>query len=190
MHTITQKNKVHATIYDANIPAYEDKLLLGKTYLISNAVVKLTKPQYQASMGEIQWTISGRTRVQEIDEDHSALISSAYNFVPFNRLEPYMDSNSDTSIIGVPIDIKPKRLVQTRFETQTYIQDIVLIDMSARVYVELEDSTGSLSGTMIGETSETLLECTAKELMDSGSQVLEKIRITVEEDQFFYIRGM
>ncbi|KAL2465693.1 hypothetical protein Adt_41544 [Abeliophyllum distichum] len=42
---------------------------------------------------------------------------------------------------------------------------------------------------MIGETAETLLECTAKELMDSGSQVLEKIRITVEEDQLFYIRG-
>ncbi|KAL2497341.1 hypothetical protein Adt_22891 [Abeliophyllum distichum] len=42
---------------------------------------------------------------------------------------------------------------------------------------------------MIGETAKTLLECTAKELMDSGSQVLEKIRITVEEDQLFYIRG-
>ncbi|KAL2462204.1 hypothetical protein Adt_45624 [Abeliophyllum distichum] len=42
---------------------------------------------------------------------------------------------------------------------------------------------------MIGETTETLLECTTKELMDSGSQVLEKIRITVEEDQLFYIKG-
>ncbi|KAL2474428.1 hypothetical protein Adt_35164 [Abeliophyllum distichum] len=43
---------------------------------------------------------------------------------------------------------------------------------------------------MIGETSETFLQYTAKELMDSGSQVLDKIRVTLEEDQFFYIRGM
>ncbi|KAL2526193.1 Nucleic acid-binding [Abeliophyllum distichum] len=31
-------------------------------------------------------------------------------------------------IIGVAIDIKPKRLIQTRFGTQSYIQDVVLID--------------------------------------------------------------
>ncbi|KAL2532555.1 hypothetical protein Adt_05906 [Abeliophyllum distichum] len=43
---------------------------------------------------------------------------------------------------------------------------------------------------MIGETAETFLQSTAKELMDSGSQVLDKIRITLEEDHFFYIRGM
>ncbi|KAL2520740.1 replication protein A 70 kDa DNA-binding subunit D-like [Forsythia ovata] len=45
----------------------------------------------------------------------------------------------------------------------------------ARVYVELEDLTGSLSGTMIGETAETFLQYTAKQLMDSGSEVLDKI---------------
>ncbi|KAL2527565.1 Uncharacterized protein Adt_12619 [Abeliophyllum distichum] len=43
---------------------------------------------------------------------------------------------------------------------------------------------------MIGETIETFLQYTAKELMDSGSKVLDKIRIMLEEDQFFYIRGM
>ncbi|KAL2494103.1 Replication factor-A C terminal domain-containing protein [Forsythia ovata] len=60
----------------------------------------------------------------------------------------------------------------------------------ARVYLELEDSTGSLSGTMIGDTAEKFLQYTGKQLMDSGSQVLEKIRITLEEEQFFYVKGM
>ncbi|KAL2529630.1 Uncharacterized protein Fot_22231 [Forsythia ovata] len=43
---------------------------------------------------------------------------------------------------------------------------------------------------MIGETTEMFLQYTAKQLMDSGSQVLDKIRITLEEDRFFYIKGM
>ncbi|KAL2481353.1 hypothetical protein Adt_34319 [Abeliophyllum distichum] len=43
---------------------------------------------------------------------------------------------------------------------------------------------------MIGEIAETFLQYIAKELMDSGSHVLDKIRITLEDDQFFYIRGM
>ncbi|KAL2554406.1 hypothetical protein Fot_08025 [Forsythia ovata] len=60
----------------------------------------------------------------------------------------------------------------------------------ARVYLELEDSTGSLSGTMIGDTAEKFLQYTGQQLMDSGSQVLEKIRITLEEAQFFYVKGM
>ncbi|KAL2456038.1 Replication factor-A C terminal domain-containing protein [Forsythia ovata] len=60
----------------------------------------------------------------------------------------------------------------------------------ARVYLELEDSTGSLSGTMIGDTAEKFLQYTGQQIMDSGSQVLEKIRITLEEEQFFYVKGM
>ncbi|KAL2489167.1 hypothetical protein Fot_42459 [Forsythia ovata] len=43
---------------------------------------------------------------------------------------------------------------------------------------------------MIGETADKFLQYTGKQLMDSGSEVLEKIRITLEEDQFFYIKGM
>ncbi|KAL2488328.1 hypothetical protein Fot_41620 [Forsythia ovata] len=62
--------------------------------------------------------------------------------------------------------------------------------LKARVYLELEDSTGSLSGTMIGDTAEKFLQYTGQQIMDSGSQVLEKIRITLEEEQFFYVKGM
>ncbi|KAL2508122.1 hypothetical protein Fot_31769 [Forsythia ovata] len=43
---------------------------------------------------------------------------------------------------------------------------------------------------MIGDTAEKFLQYTGQQLMDSGSQVLEKIRITLEEEQFFYVKGM
>ncbi|KAL2553398.1 hypothetical protein Fot_07017 [Forsythia ovata] len=43
---------------------------------------------------------------------------------------------------------------------------------------------------MNGDTAEKFLQYTGKQLMDSGSEVLEKIRITLEEEQFFYIKGM
>ncbi|KAL2555158.1 hypothetical protein Fot_08777 [Forsythia ovata] len=43
---------------------------------------------------------------------------------------------------------------------------------------------------MIGDTSEKFLQYTGQQIMDSGSQVLEKIRITLEEEQFFYVKGM
>ncbi|CAI9760519.1 unnamed protein product [Fraxinus pennsylvanica] len=44
-----QGNKVHATLYDGNINAFEDQLILSKTYIVSNALVKDTKPEYKAA---------------------------------------------------------------------------------------------------------------------------------------------
>ncbi|KAL2476429.1 Glucan 1 [Abeliophyllum distichum] len=79
-----QKNKIQATLFDNHITAFEDLLLLSKTYLISNATIKLTKPEYVASVG----------------------------------------------IIGVAIDIKPKRLIKVRSGGQSYVQDVVLVDQS------------------------------------------------------------
>ncbi|KAL2461333.1 NADPH--Cytochrome [Abeliophyllum distichum] len=55
------------------------------------------------------------------------------------ELEKYMDSKVDISIIGVALDIKPKRLIQTRFGTQSYIQDVVLINERRKlVWPELD----------------------------------------------------
>ncbi|KAL2456402.1 Nucleic acid-binding [Abeliophyllum distichum] len=109
-----QKNKIQATLFDNHITAFEDLLLLSKTYLISNATIKLTKPEYVASVGPIHWVITGKTRVIEIQEDNNALLSSTYNFTPFDKLKEYMDVDADISIIGVAIDIKPKRLIKVR----------------------------------------------------------------------------
>ncbi|KAL2505488.1 Replication protein A 70 kDa DNA-binding subunit B [Abeliophyllum distichum] len=123
-----ERNKVQATIYDTNIQAFQDQLLPSKTYLISNAAIRLTKPQYRSTVGEIQWTISGRTKVQELQEDHTAFISSTYVFTPFDRLHEHMDSKTDISIIGVAIDIKLKRFIHTRSGIQSCIQDVVLVN--------------------------------------------------------------
>lgn len=51
---LVQGNKVHTTLYDGNITAFENQLLLSKTYIISNVVVKDTKAEYKALNGDFQ----------------------------------------------------------------------------------------------------------------------------------------
>ncbi|KAL2520486.1 replication protein A 70 kDa DNA-binding subunit B-like [Forsythia ovata] len=51
-----------ATLYEQNITAFQDELILERTYLISNVYVKVTSAEYKEKSGEVQWTISGRTR--------------------------------------------------------------------------------------------------------------------------------
>ena len=69
-----------------NINAFQNKLQLTKTYLISNATVKKAKPEYREHNDEMHWTITGRTMIQELNESHDNLLEAAYNFTPFTEL--------------------------------------------------------------------------------------------------------
>ncbi|KAL2457952.1 Replication factor-A C terminal domain-containing protein [Forsythia ovata] len=78
-------------------------------------MVKITNPEYKAKSGEVQWIISGRTRIRKVEENNSNMIISTYTFTDFEDFPNYMDSNIDISVAGMIIDIKPRRIIQTRY---------------------------------------------------------------------------
>ncbi|KAL2475185.1 replication protein A 70 kDa DNA-binding subunit B-like [Abeliophyllum distichum] len=123
-----QGNKVHATIYNNDITAFQDTLLLSKTYLISNAIVRHTDPKYKATAGPVQWTINGRTRIEELDENHDDLVFSTYDLVSFDNLQEYMDSKDEIGVVGLAIGILPKKVVQTKNGSESHIQEIILVN--------------------------------------------------------------
>ncbi|KAL2496209.1 replication protein A 70 kDa DNA-binding subunit B-like [Forsythia ovata] len=88
---------VQVTLYGQNITAFRDEMILGKTYLISNALVKVTSAEYKAKSGEVQWTISGRTRIRRVEENNSNLLICTYSFTDLEDLPKYIDSNIDIS---------------------------------------------------------------------------------------------
>ncbi|KAL2528101.1 replication protein A 70 kDa DNA-binding subunit B-like [Forsythia ovata] len=93
----SEGSTVQATLYDQNITSFQEELILGKTYLISNTLVKLTSADYRAKSGDVQWTISGRTRVRHIEENNSNILIFTYSFNDLEDLPKYMDSNIDIS---------------------------------------------------------------------------------------------
>ncbi|KAL2458231.1 Replication protein A 70 kDa DNA-binding subunit B [Abeliophyllum distichum] len=191
----SEGSTVQATLYDHNIIAFQDELIQGKTYLISNALVKLTNLEYRSQSGDTQWTISGKTRIQQVDENNSALLLTAYNFIDFEDLENHMDTNTDISIIGMVIDTRPKRMIQTRSGNQCQVQDIILVNKRAKVYLQLMDSTGYINATAIGEPAESFLLCNANTLMNHSvsnpdSNIIDLIRLATEEEKTFYIKAI
>lgn len=56
--------------------------------------VKCTRQIYQDWVrpiaGDIEWTIKGKTRVEELEETHSGLRFSTYKFVPFVSLNLFL----------------------------------------------------------------------------------------------------
>ncbi|XP_022897705.1 replication protein A 70 kDa DNA-binding subunit D-like [Olea europaea var. sylvestris] len=131
----TQGSTIQASLYDSNITAFEDQLVLGKTYTISKAYVKNNMTNYRYSTGSLQWTISGETRIEELNEDNLEFVFSTYQLTQFHELEQYMDTDADLNILAVAVDMTPKRLIQSKDGNQIWLQDIILLDMNFKTMV-------------------------------------------------------
>ncbi|KAL2471683.1 Replication protein A 70 kDa DNA-binding subunit B [Abeliophyllum distichum] len=127
-----QGNKVHATIYNNDITSFQDTLILSKAYLISNATVRHTDLKYKATAEPVQWTINGRTRIEELEENHDDLVFSTYDLVSFDNLQEYMDSKDEIGVVGLAIGIMPKKVVQTKNGSESHIQEIILVNERSR----------------------------------------------------------
>ncbi|KAL2488872.1 replication protein A 70 kDa DNA-binding subunit D-like [Forsythia ovata] len=120
-----QGNKVHATIYNNDITAFQNTLILSKTYLISNATVRHTDPKYRPRTAPVQWTINGRTRIEEQDENHDALDNRS--------ISPAVRTSTDEDYFAYIRATKREtggvqKIVQTKYHSESCIQELVIIN--------------------------------------------------------------
>ncbi|KAH7547623.1 hypothetical protein FEM48_Zijuj01G0329500 [Ziziphus jujuba var. spinosa] len=120
-------NKIQATIYGGDIHIFRDTLIIGKNYYISNAWVKEIGAQYQIVQNNLQWTINGRTIVEEVTGDSEIIVPAVYSFVLFSRLHTYIDSLSHVDVIGIAIEIKPKKEIITN-DGLEIVQEMTLMN--------------------------------------------------------------
>ncbi|KAL2489074.1 Uncharacterized protein Fot_42366 [Forsythia ovata] len=69
------------------------------------------------------------------------------------------------------IDMRPRRLLQTRSRKQCRVQDLVLSNKRAKVYLHLMDSTGYINASAIRNPAEYFLQCNAKALMEQTTSL-------------------
>ncbi|XP_022862789.1 replication protein A 70 kDa DNA-binding subunit B-like, partial [Olea europaea var. sylvestris] len=131
----TQGNTIHASLYDSTITAFEDQLVLGKIYTISKAYVKNNTKNYRYSTGSLQWTISGETCIKELNENNLEFVFSTYQLTQFHEFEQYMNTDADLNILTVAVNMTPKRLIQSKDGNQTWLQNIILLDMNFKTMV-------------------------------------------------------
>ncbi|KAK2665790.1 hypothetical protein Ddye_004364 [Dipteronia dyeriana] len=90
----TQGTRIQPTIFDKNIQAFEDTLIVFKKYYITNASVRPISPDHRVMQNEYQWIIDSGTMVGEIEKEDVASTSKntpEFSFVPFSRLDTYTD---------------------------------------------------------------------------------------------------
>lgn len=81
-----QGTKVQATIFGNDIHVFKDNLKLYQTYAISNANVTPIEQIHSTVQNEVQWVISSRTPVREIQIDGLTLRTIRQNFTKIDDI--------------------------------------------------------------------------------------------------------
>ncbi|KAL2513311.1 replication protein A 70 kDa DNA-binding subunit B-like [Abeliophyllum distichum] len=191
----SEGSTVQATLYGQNITAFQDELLLGKTYLISNALVKETNAEYKAKSGEIQWTISGRTRIRRVEENNSNLLISTYNFTDFEDLPKYMDSNVDISLsISTKADssffIDGEFELVEEFKSWGHTNSEIIDNMISEKHY-LTSTPSKLSSKLSVPTAEKdFTEIKNIQGLKTAIPTAASMRLSMDEDEIFYVKAI
>nr|XP_027091801.1 uncharacterized protein LOC113712521 [Coffea arabica] len=116
---------VEVMIYKSDIEFFRNHFNLYRRYMVSNARVEYTPPEYRAHENQCTWYIDNSTVVQAIDEASSPEIPPVFTFTPFRRFYQHIDDASDIDTLGIVTQIHPRN---HRGPTPT--REIVIIDNS------------------------------------------------------------
>ncbi|KAL2457710.1 replication protein A 70 kDa DNA-binding subunit B-like [Abeliophyllum distichum] len=194
----SEGSTVQATLYGQNITAFQDELILGKTYLISNALVKETNAEYKAKSGEMQWTISGRTRIRRVEENNSNLLISTYSFTDFEDLPKYMDSNVDISLsISTKTDssffIDGESELVEEFKCWTHTNSEIIDNMiSEKHYLTFTPSKifSKLSVPTDEKDFTEIKSIQGLKTVIPTAPTAESMRLSMDEDEIFYVKAI
>ena len=89
-----QGSKVEAIIFNADIPKMSPLLRVYKKYKITNAEVKPIPAKFQTTELTIQWVISTKTVIQEINDDPTEIMPVKFTYTKFTNLVHHMDEKN------------------------------------------------------------------------------------------------
>ncbi|KAL3527342.1 hypothetical protein ACH5RR_011998 [Cinchona calisaya] len=92
----SQGSRFQAIMFNDAIPIMILKLQLYKTYLISNAEVRLIPPSFQSDGIDMQWVISTETVGEELTDEQN-MLTSEFKYTEFKNLAQFLDSTTQTN---------------------------------------------------------------------------------------------
>ncbi|KAG5537195.1 hypothetical protein RHGRI_024583 [Rhododendron griersonianum] len=118
--------KMQCTIWNTDIAVLEDTLQLYHNYAISNARVDMTVPDFRIFDSPLQWTLSGRTPIEEIPHIVYDIKCVKYEYVPLRDLGEHIRSNRGFDVLFAMVSVGTKRATKDNH----VIQHITIIDES------------------------------------------------------------
>ncbi|XP_027167891.1 replication protein A 70 kDa DNA-binding subunit B-like [Coffea eugenioides] len=121
-------SRVEGIMFNTAVEKMGPKFHVFKKYLISNADVREIEEKYQTNGLTIQWLISTRTVVEELDEQATDLLPSQFTAASFKDLPLYADSKSHAvDIMAVVVDSMPVVPIKKDLK-ESFVQRFLIVN--------------------------------------------------------------
>nr|XP_027084848.1 replication protein A 70 kDa DNA-binding subunit B-like isoform X2 [Coffea arabica] len=135
----SEGSRVEGIIFNADIPKMSPILQVYRKYKISNADVRNIPPKFQTSGLTMQWVITARTVIEEINREED-IMPVKFAFTEFADLAQYMDDKSKSvDVLGVVINSLEKKTVTTSSKQSSVQKFVLLNEESQTVMLSLWD---------------------------------------------------
>ncbi|XP_042511724.1 replication protein A 70 kDa DNA-binding subunit D-like [Macadamia integrifolia] len=122
--------KIQAIFFNDVVDNLCDTLNAGKTYFISDAIVKKVNPNFKNVNKEHELTLNANSKIEEV-EDCLDVEKSKYNFTKLNELKWDADTckrNELLDDIGILVQVQNAFTITTRFNVKKNKREIKIMD--------------------------------------------------------------
>ncbi|XP_042508246.1 replication protein A 70 kDa DNA-binding subunit D-like [Macadamia integrifolia] len=122
--------KIQAIFFNDVVDNLCDTLNAGKTYFISDAIVKKVNPNFKNINKEHELTLNANSKIEEV-EDCLDVEKSKYNFTKLNELKWDADTckrNELLDVIGILVQVQNAFTITTRFNVKKNKREIKIMD--------------------------------------------------------------
>ncbi|XP_043717566.1 replication protein A 70 kDa DNA-binding subunit B-like [Telopea speciosissima] len=124
--------KIQAVMFNGTVDKFDEILFIGKSYFISNGLVKRVNPNFKSVNTEYELTLNNTSVVEEV-EDCMNVTNMIYNFVKLSELKNH--SNKDKNlfdVVGIVINVKNLgSIITTKNNDKRNKREIEIINMES-----------------------------------------------------------
>ncbi|KAL6584876.1 hypothetical protein OROMI_004165 [Orobanche minor] len=122
-------NGVDAVIFGDEIEKYKDVLQEKKTYMITNALIKIADERYKTPFANTgnSWIITDQTTVSNVNVPSNVTTTLKQHFIDYEEYNSLVGTTTLISTIALIVDRKPPRMTNTS-SGQNTIHEYVAID--------------------------------------------------------------
>ncbi|KAK1667306.1 hypothetical protein QYE76_055465 [Lolium multiflorum] len=161
-----QGETMQARVLPNDIELFEERLVEGKVYALSDFTVQETRESYMSCSN--YWTIYFRrkTVVNEIEGDIDSIPLHSFEFVNFKDLHSRRDNNSlVTDVLGHIVHVgKLQKFKKKSRHIQTC--DAAIRNLRYKLKAKVRDNTGRMNLMIFCEVAEKLVGVSAEKLVD------------------------
>ncbi|KAK3037962.1 hypothetical protein RJ639_030667 [Escallonia herrerae] len=128
--------QIQATMFNEAARKFFDRFQMGKVYYIAKGNLKVANKQFMTLQNDYEMTLNENSEVEEASNEATFIPETKFNFIPIDRLGPYVNQKDLVDVVGVVQSVSPTMSIRRKINNDTIPKrDITIADETKKTVV-------------------------------------------------------